>query len=122
LDQEFLNQWRRELLARSWEALETDQEHGKHSYFAVLHWRAKHPEATAAEMAVELSQQLGRSVTEASARQLLHRARVRFAELLRDEVARSLAGPTPEQLEEELRDLGLQAYCSPVSSHGGDSS
>ena len=121
LDQEFVNQWRRELLARSWEALEVDQERGKHSYYTVLRWRAEHPDATAAQLAAQLSQQGGRPFTEAGARQHLHRARVRFAELLRDEVARSLEGATPEQLEEELRELGLQAYCPPASRRGGPS-
>lgn len=30
-----------------------------------------------------------------------------------------MEGVTPEELEEELRDLGLHAYCPPASSHGG---
>jgi RNA polymerase sigma factor (sigma-70 family) len=66
LDQEFLNQWRRELLARCWEALEADQEQGKHRYYAVLRWRAEHPDASAAQQAVELSQQQGRRFQRAS--------------------------------------------------------
>jgi hypothetical protein len=119
LDREFLDQWRRELLARSWEALGADQQRGKRPYYTVLRWRADHADATAAELATQLSQQEGRSVTEAGARQLLRRARVRFADLLRDEVARSMGGATPQQVEEELRDLGLQAYCPPPASQKG---
>jgi RNA polymerase sigma-70 factor (ECF subfamily) len=108
LDQEFLAQWRRELLARSWEALQADQEHGKHQYYTVLRWRAEHPDAPIAQLAALLSQAAGRPVTEASARQLVHRARAKFAELLRAEVARSLNGATPEQVEQELMELGLK--------------
>jgi DNA-directed RNA polymerase specialized sigma24 family protein len=85
LDREFLDQWRRELLAQSWEGLEADQQRGKRPYYTVLRWRA----------------------------------RVRFAELLRDEVARSIEAATPQQVEEELRDLGLQAYCPPPASQKG---
>jgi RNA polymerase sigma factor (sigma-70 family) len=122
LDQEFLDQWRREILERSWEALEADQQRGKHPYYTVLRWRADHPDATAAQLATKLSQQESRPVTEAGARQLLRRARVRFAERLRDEVARSMAHATPQQVEEELRDLGLQAYCPPAASRHGSPS
>jgi RNA polymerase sigma-70 factor (ECF subfamily) len=119
LDREFLDQWRRELLARSWEALEADQQRGKHAYYTVLRWRADHPDATAPQLATALSQPEGRPVTETGARQLLRRARVRFAELLREEVARSMGGATAQQVGEELMELGLEAYCLPMASNKG---
>jgi hypothetical protein len=55
--------------------------------------------------------QLGKPVTADSARQLLHRARRRFAELLIDEVTHSLGTHEPGQVAEELIELGLMSYC-----------
>ena len=43
-------------------------------------------------------------------RQQLRRARLRFAELLVQEVARGIDDPTPARLEEELIDVGLMEY------------
>jgi hypothetical protein len=41
----------------------------------------------------------------------LARSRVKFAELLLDEVATSLERPTHEELAAELRELDLLKYC-----------
>jgi hypothetical protein len=54
---------------------------------------------------------VGKAFTIAGTRQLLHRARKRFAELLLDEVARSLPTSAPDHLEQELIDLNLLHYC-----------
>jgi hypothetical protein len=62
-------------------------------------------------MAEQLSQQLGRSVTDGWVRQILLRARQTYVDLLLDEVAASLHTPTAEQLEQELIVLGLLEYC-----------
>jgi hypothetical protein len=50
-------------------------------------------------------------LTAVGVRQLLHRARERFADLLLEEVAQSLDAPTPELLEQELIDLRLLDCC-----------
>jgi hypothetical protein len=42
---------------------------------------------------------------------LLHRARGKFADLLLEEVARSLGRPTEAELVQELRDLQLLKLC-----------
>jgi RNA polymerase sigma-70 factor (ECF subfamily) len=65
-------------------------------------------------MAAQLSTELGKPLTAAGVRQLLHRARERFADLLLEEVAQSLAEPSPERLEQELLELGLLEYCRPA--------
>jgi RNA polymerase sigma-70 factor (ECF subfamily) len=114
LDREFLDSWRRELLARAWEGLARWQAETGQPYYAVLRLRTEQPTLRSAEMAVQLSAQWGKAITAAGVRQLLHRARIRLAELLIDEVRRSLADPTTEQLQEELGDLGLLEYCRPV--------
>jgi RNA polymerase sigma-70 factor (ECF subfamily) len=64
-----------------------------------------------AELAGELSQLLQKEWTAPAVRQVLHRAREKFADLLLEEVVRSLVSPTSDALEEDLCDLGLWDYC-----------
>jgi RNA polymerase sigma-70 factor (ECF subfamily) len=113
-DRQFADGWRDELLARAWAALaEADARTGQ-QFHAVLRFRADHPDLRSPQMAGRLAALLDRRLTADGVRQLLHRARERFAELLLDEVAHSLDNPTPEELESELADLGLLDYCRPV--------
>ena len=65
-------------------------------------------------MAEDLSSRLGKTLTPASTRQMLHRAREKFAELLLEEVIQSLHSPSAQTLEQELIDLGLFDYCRPA--------
>jgi RNA polymerase sigma-70 factor (ECF subfamily) len=113
-DQEFLRSWRDELLARAWAALERVQEKTGQPYHVVLRFRAEHPNTTSPEMAERLTATLGRPLTSAGVRQLLHRARERFADTLLAEVAQSLTRPTAEYIEQELMELGLLDYCRPA--------
>jgi hypothetical protein len=62
-------------------------------------------------LARELSRRLDRPISTANLRVLLHRGRDKFADLLLDVVAQTLAAPLSEQLEEELIDLELLDYC-----------
>jgi hypothetical protein len=71
-----------------------------------------------AEMAAQLSEQLGHAVTDAWVRQTLHRGREKMAELLLHEVRQTLTDPTLEQLEDELVVLGLHGYCQPALEKG----
>jgi hypothetical protein len=70
-----------------------------------------------AQLAERLAARLGRPFTAAGVRQLVHRGRELFGDLLVGEVARSLQvdAATPEganRVEEELIDLGLLfSYC-----------
>jgi hypothetical protein len=77
----------------------------------VLRFRADNRDLPSPEMAERLAAQLGRSLTPVGVRQILHRARERFADALLDEVLHSLDRPTVEHLEQELIDLGLLDYC-----------
>jgi len=110
LDRGFNEECRDHLLAWAWDALAEAEP----TWFRVLRFRADHPEARSPEMARELSRQLDKPVTADWVRQTLHRAREQFADLLLDEVARSLETPTPEQVEEELAELNLLTYCQPA--------
>ena len=65
------------------------------------------PDAESEELAQKLGAKLGRSVRADAVRQQLRRARVRFAELLLEEVADGLDQATPDRIEDELISLGL---------------
>jgi RNA polymerase sigma-70 factor (ECF subfamily) len=110
-DEEFLNRWREALLNRAWEALAAFEKKTGSPVHTVLRLRAEQPKMSSDQMAEQLGIQLGRPLTAANTRQTLHRAREKFADLLLDEVARSLQSSAPERLEEELVDLGLLPYC-----------
>jgi len=107
-DQAFRESWRQELLARAWRALE--QEAGQ-PFYAVLRLRADQPELTGGQMAEMLTARLGRDISPANLRQLLHRARERFAELLLDDIRQSLEDAPTERVAEELAELNLLKYC-----------
>jgi RNA polymerase sigma-70 factor (ECF subfamily) len=111
LDQDFIEKWKEELLARAWEALEKSQAETGQPYYTCLRCKTDQPEIHSAQLAEEVSAQLGKQVSAESARQILHRARKRFAELLVDEVSHSLETAEPGQVAEELIELGLMSYC-----------
>jgi RNA polymerase sigma factor (sigma-70 family) len=112
-DREFLTSWRDDLLARAWADLERFEKQTGQLYYAVLRFRASHPDLRSQEMADQLSAQLGKPLTAPGVRQLLHRAREKFAEFILQEVVESMESPAPDQVEEELAELGLLEYCRP---------
>jgi RNA polymerase sigma-70 factor (ECF subfamily) len=118
-DRHFVESWCDELLARAWAELAAIEARTGQPYHAVLRYRADHPEMRAPQLAEELTAQLGRPFTAVGIRQLLHRAREKFAALLLDEVIQSLENPTAEQVDEELAELGLFEYCRPVLEQRG---
>jgi DNA-directed RNA polymerase specialized sigma24 family protein len=114
LDPVFLANWRDELLAQAWQALAQAETPGHPPLYTALRFRADHPELSSHELAARLGARLGRPLTAAGVRQMLHRARERFADRLVEEVAHSLEDPTPERLAEELIDLELYEHCRPA--------
>jgi RNA polymerase sigma-70 factor (ECF subfamily) len=113
-DAEFIRHWRGELLGRAWESLAADEAASGRLFHTVLRWRVEHPEEPAARLAEQLQARCGKSFTEGSIRVTLHRARERFADLLLDEVARSLQSVDPERIQQELIELDLFTYCRPA--------
>jgi RNA polymerase sigma factor (sigma-70 family) len=113
-DRQFVDSWCDELLARAWAALAELEAKTGHPLYAVLRFRADHSEMRSPQMAERLTAQLGRPLTAVGVRQILHRARQKFADLLLEEVAQSLNNPTPEHLRQELVELGLFTYCRPA--------
>lgn len=113
-DRQFTADWREELLCRAWVALEKHERETGQLYYTVLLQRAKRPDVRSAEMAEQLSAELGRPLRADAVRQTLHRSREKFAGLLLDEILQTLREPTLETLEAELIDIGLLEYCRPA--------
>jgi RNA polymerase sigma factor (sigma-70 family) len=113
-DTAFLDGWRQELLDQAWEALASLEGQTGQRYYTVLRWRAEHPDEPAARLAERLGSEKGRPISDAGVRQILHRAREKFADLLLEEVARSLETTDLDRVEQELIDLGLHSYCRPA--------
>lgn len=112
-EEAFLAEWRQELLNAAWRELERDGA-GDGLHYAVLRWRATHSGQPSDALAAAMTARFGRPFTAAGVRQTLHRARQRYAELLVDEVKRSLGeGASADAVEQELGDLGLLSYCRP---------
>jgi RNA polymerase sigma-70 factor (ECF subfamily) len=114
MDRDFLSNWRDDLLARCWAALERVEKETGQPFYTVLRFRAQHADLSSTEMAEQLSAQLGKPLNAAGVRQTLHRARERYGDLLIDEVSHSLDKPSMEQVEQELGDLGLLEHCRPA--------
>ncbi|MCO6457535.1 MAG: sigma-70 family RNA polymerase sigma factor [Pirellulaceae bacterium] len=104
---------RDELLARAWRRLEQLEATTGTPYHRVLALRAADPEATSDQLAERLNAaRPGEpTCTPANARKLLERARLQLATYVLDEVARTLDSPDPQELRDEVRELGLYAYC-----------
>jgi RNA polymerase sigma-70 factor (ECF subfamily) len=109
-DEEFLRLWRAELFDRAWEELRKLEATTGRPVYSVLRWRVNNPKRSAADGASELERHLPGPVTPDGFRQWLHRARIEFARLLREEVAFSVGARSPEDIEAELGDLGLLSY------------
>ncbi len=110
-EEAFRESWRQELLARAWRGLEQVQAETGQPYHDVMRLRVDQPDLASADIAVSLGAKHGKEYTPAGVRQLLHRARERFSELLLDDVRRSLEGAPMERVQEELADLRLLKYC-----------
>ncbi len=111
-DQHFLNCWRQELINWAWQRLEQKEQQSSQPYATLLRLQEKQPGLRSAQLAEQLSQQLGRPFTADGIRQLTHRGRELFGEMLVREAARSLQVDLndPEgvqRVEEELIDLEL---------------
>lgn len=113
-DKQFQQSWCDELFNRAWVGLERRQQETGRPLFTVMRAKVDDPGLGSTELAGKLSEQLGKPVTGANARVMVHRARDEFAKLLFDEVAETLDEPSRSDIEEELIELGLLEYCRPA--------
>lgn len=103
--------WREDLLNRAWEALAAYEQEKGRPYCTVLRYRAEHPDEPSADMAKAISLQLSHEYRADAIRQVLQRARKKYADLLLDEVAATIPGSDLDAVEEEIIALQLLPYC-----------
>ena len=110
-DQEWVVQRRRCLLKRAWKHLEKHEQRTPDNLFhTVLGLCARHPNEDSKSLAERVNQDTGKVLRPDAFRKQVSRARHKFAQLLVKEVAQTLERPEPEDVEEELADLGLMVY------------
>lgn len=116
-DQRFLTCWKQELINWAWQRLEETEKKTGQPYARLLRLQERQPGLRSAQAAKQLAAQLNRPFTADGVRQLAHRGRALFGEMLVREAARSLQVEVndPEgvdRVEQELIDLGLLlSYC-----------
>ena len=96
---------------RAWQSLAAAEEKTGQLYYTLLRYKTEHPEARAVQLGDHLRAQHGKVLSVEGVRQLLHRAREQFAELLLEEVARSVPTADTDSVEQELLELNLLDYC-----------
>lgn len=110
-EQAWVATWQQSVLDMAWRALEAYQQATPGAVaYTVMRLRIEHPDDDSEQLAQRLSEETGKTYRAPATRQQLRRARLRFAQLLVEELARGLADPSPERIEEELNDLGLMGY------------
>lgn len=103
--------WRRTLLDHAWASLASwEKEHPKTPTYTLLKLRTDFPDDTSDQLAARLSEATGTVMRAPACRQALRRARLRFVEIIADEVKVGLDDPTPQRVQEELAAVGLLPY------------
>jgi RNA polymerase sigma-70 factor (ECF subfamily) len=107
-DADFDRVWREALIRRAMSRLEAHEASMPGNLFhTVLAIRRAHPRSSIEDLVAELSRQAGESITPEAFRKTLQRARSRFLELLALEIGDTIGSDRPEDIDDELRDLGL---------------
>ena len=107
-------EWRRQLIESTWSALEHfERSTPGCAYYTALRIRSEFSDADSAQLADRMSVATGKSWRADAFRQQLRRARLKFAQLLIEELLRGLSPSTPAAIEEELIALGLMEYVRP---------
>lgn len=107
-DAEYDRAWRSVILERVFNRLDTyEAATPKNRYASILRLRHDNPEASIEELAERLGSQLGATVRPDAFRKTLQRARIKFFELLQQELRETIHPATAEDIEDEINDLGL---------------
>lgn len=102
--------WRTTLLDHTWERFRREDTSDGSLSFWMLRLKTDSPESSTAELVEQIQIKTGTAISSDNARQLLSRARRRFAAQLIDEVRAGMEHDTPESLHAELNTLGLLEY------------
>ncbi len=107
----FNENWREEILAQTWTALEHHQEKTGQMFFLALKLKAVESDRSSANLARIYSEQIQVETSDDAFRKILQRSRRKFGELLLNIVSETLAVPTREELQHELAELKLLSFC-----------
>jgi RNA polymerase sigma-70 factor (ECF subfamily) len=121
-DADYDRVWREAILKRALTRLETyELKTPKNRYATVLALRRDNQGKSIEEIASKLSEQIGSKITPESFRKTLQRARGKYFELLIQELRDTIHPATDEDIEEEIKSLGLgQFYRRYLSQIEGD--
>jgi RNA polymerase sigma-70 factor (ECF subfamily) len=107
-DAEYDRAWRTVILDRVFARLDTyEAATPKNRYASILRLRHDNPDASIDELAERLSTQLNQKVRPDAFRKTLQRARLKFFELLKQELRETIHPATTEDIEDEINELGL---------------
>ncbi len=107
----WLQLWRGALLSAILEKLKAHEErHTDNVFYTVVRILAEGDAEKSSDLARRLTGATGRDYGAANARKQAERARKMLTRLLLEEVGQTLPEPTPQQVEDELRTLGLLRY------------
>jgi RNA polymerase sigma factor (sigma-70 family) len=113
-EQQWVEDWRRCILDRAWTALESHQRrHEGNLCHTVLRLTAEQPDADSATLAGLAARQSNRPLSVEAFRQQVSRGRRLLATFIQEEVAATLERPVPDDVNEELLNLGLMEYVGP---------
>jgi RNA polymerase sigma factor (sigma-70 family) len=99
------------LLDAVWKRLEQeDRAKPGSTAFLLLKLRTQYPADSSEQLAERLGQKIGKPIRADAVRQQLRRARLRFADLLIEEIGAGIEAPTTEHIEDELTALGLLEF------------
>ena len=105
------SEWQRCVLARVWRELEAHERRSPGNlFYTVLQIVTEFQEADSRRHAQIASERAKRPITAEAFRKQVSRARGEMANLILTEVGRSIAEPTADDVEGELRELGLWGY------------
>jgi len=104
----WLRCWRDGLLERAWRSLERLEHTNPNSpIYSVFHASSAKPSAALSMLGVEVATTAGLKLNESEIRTLLNEARIRFAQLLADEISETISECSRDSVLEEIRILGL---------------
>ena len=106
-DAEWTQLWRKSVLDQTWNRLQAESGSKPGSAYHVLRLKTESPEANSEFLAEQLSRITGTAIRADNCRQIVKRARARFAAHLLDEVQAGLESESDDRLQEELAALGL---------------
>ncbi|MBV9123781.1 MAG: hypothetical protein JO112_10525 [Planctomycetes bacterium] len=107
----WIAEWRQCLLQRAWDALEQHQRQAPAGQaFTVLRLAAAFPNEDSTALAARVAAHTGQPLRPDAFRKQLSRARRHFAEFLVEAIRQTLQVPGPQEILQELSDLGILSY------------